>query len=137
MELGRETEAPRRRVELVAAGTTLRSLFADAGLALAEAIAGTRLPPASTAEYDVVMLQADSREELLAKWLLALVELARDAGKLLTTFQLEHLTDQTLVGSARGVEVASDVIVPPNAAVRSIRMTAGAEGLTARVVVEL
>lgn len=89
-------------VELQLQAPDLPALFAEAGLALAELLAGTP-PPASSAPEHVVV-HAPDREALLAEWLNELIYRAEVHKRVYVDFDFTRLGDQELVASVRGGE---------------------------------
>jgi SHS2 domain-containing protein len=126
-------------VELRLHGRDLHELFVEAGHALAEFLAGSQTPPADEA-YELVQLEADDRDALLAAWLDELCALGEQDLKVFTCFQIEHVDDYTLVAGVRGAEMPGIVPLRPGirceigSAPAPVTGGAGTGALTALVV---
>src|SRR5262245_25850796 len=97
-------EAHTSEVEIRLEAPSLRELFVEAALALAEVMAGGALPRASQ-EREAIRLEASDRDALLVDWLNELIFRAERSRRLFTGFAIAHLDDTSLSAEARWAEV--------------------------------
>jgi len=122
-------------LEIGLAADSLAELFAEAGRALAEVMAGAQ-PPASGAEQRV-SLRARDREALLVAWLDELLFLAERDKKVYGDIRIERVTGEALTATVRGAPVTELRTQVKAATFHDLRIVEGADGLAATVILDV
>ncbi len=122
-------------LELELVADSLAELFAEAGRALAEAMAGAPPPPEGAAER--VSLRARDREALLVAWLGELLFLADRDHKIYGDVTIERVSDEELVAMVRGGPASGPRTHVRAATFHDLRVVEDADGFAATVMLEV
>lgn len=115
---------------------SLMELFVEAGLALAELMAGGP-PPPPTAEYETVTLHAPDRDALLVDWLNELIYRAETDHRVFTRFQVELIDDQHVVAGIQGADLPEMRTFVKAATFHGLNVTETEGGYSATVVLDV
>jgi SHS2 domain-containing protein len=131
-------EEHRGEVQVRIEASTLVSLFAEGGAALAELMLGTSTggPLGST---ESVHVKAVDLAALFVAWLNELVFLSETRKRVYTEFELEIETEDepVLRGAVRGPEVTEIVTAVKAATLHGVQVEENAEGYRATVVLDV
>ncbi len=122
-------------LEIGLAADSLDELFAEAGRALAEVMAGA--PPPADGASQRVSLRARDREALLVAWLDELLFLADRDKKVYGDIRIERLSDQELAATVRGAPVSELRTQVKAATFHDLRIVEGADGFSATVILDV
>jgi SHS2 domain-containing protein len=92
-------------LELTIDAPSLRSLYAEAGRALADIMAGVQCTGAVGGDVECVMLQAPDTEALLIGWMNELIFRSGMRGRAYTELNIDYVDSNRLTASVRGVPV--------------------------------
>ena len=125
-------------VEIHLEAPSLAELFREAGLALAEVMAGGPPPaPAPAGDAQRVELFAPDRDALLFDWLNELVFRAERDRRLYPGIAVERAGDRELVASIRPAEVPELRTLVKAATFYGLRITETPRGFAANVVLDV
>lgn len=124
-------------VEIRVEARSLRELFIEAGLALAEVMAGRSELPAAGPEYQVVSLSAPDRDALLVDWLNELIYRSERERKIFTVLTIEQLTERQLVAGIQGAPVPDLRTIVKAATFHGLRTTETDTGAAAKVILDV
>lgn len=122
-------------LEIGLAADSLGDLFAEAGRALAEVMAGAPPPPDGAPQR--VALRARDRAALLVAWLDELLFLADRDKKVYGDIHIERLTGDELVAAVRGAPVSELRTQVKAATFHDLRIVEGADGVSATVILDV
>jgi SHS2 domain-containing protein len=123
-------------VQMIIVAPDLPGLFAEAGRALAEVLAGEAQPALDGAGQSVVV-RAHDCEALLVAWLDELIFRSEMDGRVYTSFTIDSLSDHELCATIHGIEPL-DIRTPVKAAtMHGLRIEDGPDGVTATVVLDV
>lgn len=139
--LGRHTwEEHTGEVLLKVSAPTAEELFAEAGRALAELLAGkeqlTR-HPAPDAGPEAVVVEASDREALLVAWLNELVWRSETHKRIYSEVAVESVDDHRLVAAVRGFEPSHIRTAVKAATLHRLRIAHDADQWHATVVLDV
>jgi len=135
MQPRHEFRAHTAEIELFLAAPDLRSLFVEAGKALAELMAGEPLVPSGEAVE--VAVRAEDREALLVGWLNELIFRSERDKRIYLAFELEQLTPRSLIARIRGAEPRTLKTAVKAATFHLLKIVETASGFTATVVLDV
>jgi SHS2 domain-containing protein len=116
---------------------TLAELFAEAGTALAELMAGDDEPFSADGEAESVVVEARDRDALLVAWINELIYRSETRKRVYTEFAIETASEQVLRGRIRGF-VPTHLRTPVKAAtLHRLRVEHDEHGYRAEVVLDV
>lgn len=122
-------------LEIRLAAPSLGELFAEAGRALAEVMAGASVTATGAARG--VSLRAPDREALLVAWLDELLFLAERDKMVYGELRIERVTDRELVATVRGAAVTDLRTQVKAATFHGLRIVEAGDGFTATVILDV
>lgn len=138
---GRHTwEEHTGEVLLEVAAPTTQELFAEAGRALAELLAGKEeltLHPAADTAPEAVVVEASDREALLVAWLNDLVWRSETKKRVYSEIEVESVDDRRLVAAVRGFEPSHVRTAVKAATLHRLRIRHDGDQLHATVVLDV
>jgi SHS2 domain-containing protein len=123
-------------VEVRLQAPSLPALFAEAGLALAELLAGEPVGRSQGVD-EPVRLESSDRDALLVDWLNELLFRSEMSGRVYTGFRIDRVTDVDLSATVGAVEDPPALVPVKAATIHGLRIAEGPDGFSANVVLDV
>jgi protein archease len=123
-------------IQIIIVAPDLPELFAEAGRALAEVMAGD-FRPVLHGSAESVVVRAHDREALLVAWLDELIFRTETSGRVYTRFEMDRLTDRELHAKIAGFAPMHVKTQVKAATMHGLRIERERDGFTAAVILDV